>query len=78
MKEPKSFSTQESLLNPFVVAANAPSLQSACDLLGVGSHDLMNISEVNDHRFTHTCRSKSVTAACSAFRVTRRSDARIQ
>src|SRR5215813_1482743 len=40
MKEPKSFSTQESLLNPFVVAADTPSLQSACDLLFIHGSDL--------------------------------------
>src|SRR5215813_7230640 len=40
MKEPKSFSTQESLLNPFVLAAGTVSLQSACDLLFIHGSDL--------------------------------------
>ena len=40
MKEPKTFSNQESLLNPFVIAAGTNRLQSACELLFIHGNDL--------------------------------------
>jgi hypothetical protein len=40
MKEPKSFSKEESLLNPFVIAAGTNTLQSACELLFIHGNDL--------------------------------------
>ena len=40
MKEPKSFSKEESLLNPFVIAAGTSTLLSACELLFIHGSDL--------------------------------------
>src|SRR6266436_1401005 len=40
MKDPKAFSHQDSLLNPFVIAAGTSALQSACELLFIHGSDL--------------------------------------